>query len=199
MDNGTAGHEKNLYTKSEKKAITAAICLFFTLDTASLFLLIFNNAKIIHVGAGWLYGAFAAALIAVGAAASYIVLFVKRLRHIELCKKHFTVLLAGIVIITAGVLFFAIDCTADIFGGAREITTNEYKIYDNTELHFADGEKRAYVFIPKDVGAEIADTPLVSEKYSEAVSDSGFGIHTESVYIKYYPHSKTLVTVEKQG
>lgn len=197
MDNETNSGEKDLYTKSEKKAINAAACLFFTLCAVSMVLLIFNNVKIIHVGAGRLYGAFAATLIAVGAAVSYIVLFVRRLRHIELCKNHFTVLLAGIVIITACVSFFAVDCTADIFGGAREITTNEYRIYDNTELHFADGEKSTYVFIPKDVGAEIAETPLVSDKYSEAVSDSGFGIHTESVYIKYYPHSKVLVTVEK--
>lgn len=199
MDNGTGEQEKALYTKSEKKAINDAGCLFYTLNAVSCFLLFFNNDKIVHVGAGWLYGAFAATLAAIGAAAAYIVLYVRRLRHIDLCKKHFTVLLVFILIITAGVSFFAVDCTADIFGGAREITTNEYKIYDSTELHFPDGEKSTYVFIPKDVGAEIADVPLVSDKYSEAVSDSGYGIHTESIYIKYYPHTKVIVTVEKLG
>lgn len=198
MDNGTGEQEKALYTKSEKKAINASICLFLTLSAMSLFWMpVLNNSKIVHVGAGWLYGAFAEELIAVGAAAAYIVLFVKRLRHIELCKKHSTVLLVTVLIITAGTSFFAVGCAADIFGGAREITTNEYKIYDDTEFHFADGEKSTYVFIPKDIGAEIAEVPLVSDKYSEAVSENCLYIHTESVYIKYYPHSKILAEVRK--
>lgn len=189
-------YENAAVTKSEKKAVRTAVGLFFTLVAISLFFMIFNTDKTVRIGAGWLYGAFAAALTAIGASVAYVALYVKRLLHIEVCKKHFTVLLVAILIITVCISFFAVDCTADIFGGMREITTNEYKIYDNTELHFPDGEKTTYVFIPKDVGAEIAEVPLVSDKYSEAVSDNGFGIHTESIYIKYYPHSKVLVTVE---
>lgn len=190
-------YENLPFAKSEKKAIRTALGLFLALVAISLFLMIFNTDKTIRVGAGWLYGAFAAALTAIGAAVAYVILYVKRLLHIDVCKKHFTVLLVGIVIITACVSLFVVECTADIFGGAHEITTNEYKIYDNTELHFTDGEKKTYLFIPKNVGEEIAKVPLVSDKYSEAVGDSGYGIHTESVYIKYYPRSKVIVAVER--
>lgn len=197
MDNGTDGREKELYTKSEKKVINTSIFLSLALCAVCLFLMTFNNSKIVHVGAGWLYGAFASELIAIGAAAAYIVLFVKRLRYIELCKKPFTILLVTVLIMTACISLFAVGCTADIFGGAREITTNEYKIYDNTELHFPDGEKSTYVFIPKDIGAEIAQVPLVSDDYSVAVSENSLYIHTESVYIKYYPYSKVLKEIRK--
>lgn len=196
MDNGIEEYENVAFAKSEKKAIRTGLRLFYALVAISLVFLIFNADKI-RVGAWRLYGTFAAALTAIGAAGAYVVLFAKRLRHIEVCKKHFTVLLVGIVIITACISFFAVGCAADIFGGAHEITTNEYKIYDNTELHFTDGEKKTYVFIPKDIGAEIAQVPLVSDKYSEAVSDNSLYIHTESVFIRYYPHSKVLVTVER--
>ncbi|MDE6726469.1 MAG: hypothetical protein K2J80_00850 [Oscillospiraceae bacterium] len=197
MDNGIEEYESVVFTKSERKAVRTAVGLFFALIAISLFLMIFNTDKTVRVGAGWLYGAFAAALTAIGATVAYVVLYAKVLCHIKVCKKHFTVLLVGILIITACISFFAVDRAADIFGGAREITTNKYKIYDNMELHFPDGEKSAYVFIPKDVGAEIAEVPLVSDRYGEAVSDNGFGIHTESIYIKYYPHTKTLLEVRK--
>ncbi len=197
MYDETEKYENVVFTKSEKKAVRTAVGLFFTLIAISLFLMFFNTDKTIHVGAGWLYGAFAAALTAIGAAGAYFVLYAKHLRHIEVCKKHFTVLLVGIVIITACISFFAVCCAADIFGGAREITTNEYKIYDNTELHFADGEKKTYIFIPNDIGAEIAKISLVSDKYSEVVSENGHYIHTESVFIRYYPHSRVIAEIRK--
>lgn len=190
-------YENLPFAKSEKKAVRTAVGLFFALIPISLFLMIFNTDKTVRVGAGWLYGAFAAALTAFGAAGAYVVLYAKRLRHIKACKKHFTVLLVGIVIIAACISLFAVGCAADIFGGAREITTNEYKIYDNTELHFPDGEKKTYLFIPKDVGAKIAQVPLVSDKYSEAVSENSLYIHTESVFIRYYPHSRVLEEIRK--
>lgn len=185
------------FAKTEKKAIRTALGLFYALVAISLVFLILNTANTIRVGAGWLYGTFAAALTAIGAAVAYVILYVKRLLHIDACKKYFTVLLVGVVIITACISFFAVGCTADIFGGAREITTNEYKIYDNTELHFSGGEKPTYLFIPKDVGAEIAEVPLVSDNYSEAVGENSLYIHTDSVYIKYYPRSKVIVAVER--
>lgn len=189
-------YESLSFSKSERKAIRAGLGLFYALVAISLVFLIFNADKI-RVGAWMLYGTFAAALAAIGVAAAFVVLYIRRLAHIDACKKHFTVLLVGIVIIAAGASYFGVEYAADIIGGAHEITTNEYKIYDNTELHFSDSEKRTYVFIPKDVGAEIAQAPLVSDKYSEAVSENSLYIHTESVYIKFYPHSKVLKEIRK--
>lgn len=190
-------YENLSFSKSERKAIRAGFGLFFALVAISLFLLYFNADKI-RVGTWSLYGTFAAALAAIGAAAAFVVLYVKRLVRIDACKRHFTVLLVCIVIIAAGASYFGVECAADIIGGAHEITTNEYKIYDNTELHFADGEKRTYIFIPKDVGEEIASVPLVSDEYSEAVGENGLYIHTESVYIKYYPRSKVIAAVKME-
>lgn len=189
-------YENVAFSKSDKKAIRTGLGSFYALVAISLVFLIFNAAKV-RVGAWRLYGTFAAAWAAIGVAAAYVVLYVKRLRHIDICKKHFTVLLVGIVIIAAGTSYFGVECAADIIGGTHEITTNEYKIYDNTELHFSDGGKSTYVFIPKDVGAEIAQVPLVSDKYSEVVSENSLYIHTESVYIKFYPHSKVLKEIRK--
>lgn len=186
-----------LCTKSEKRAINAAVCLYLILCAAAIFLMISANDKTIRNGAAWLYGEAAAALAALGSAAAYIVLYVKRLRHIKPCKTHCTVVLAAAAIIAACLSYFAFECAADIFGGAHEITTDEYNIYDDTEFHFADGEKTAYVFVPKDVGAQIAEVPLAFGNDGAAVGESGLVIRAESVHIKYYPHTKVIVSVEK--
>lgn len=192
------GKAKASLSKQEQNAIKAAAFMVWGMVLInSIFALLFLNNKTAHIGFGWIIGGFALNVAALGIFAAFIVLFVKRLVHIKAQKDRYILTLVLMLIMAVCEIWLGADYNADLFGGAHEIVTEEYKIYDDTEFHFADGEKKTYVFIPKDIGAEIAQVPLVSDKYSEAVSDNSLYIHTESVYIKYYPHSKVIVTVER--
>lgn len=192
------GKAKASLSKQEQNAIKAAAFMVWGMVLInSIFALLFLNNKTAHIGFGWIIGGFALNVAALGIFAAFIVLFVKRLVHIKAQKDRYILTLVLMLIMAVGEIWLGADYNADLFGGAHEIVTEEYKIYDDTEFHFADGEKNTYVFIPNDIGAEIAEVPLVSDNYSEVVSENSLYIHTESVYIKYYPHSKVIVTVER--
>lgn len=192
------GKTKASLSKQEQNAIKAAAFMVWGMVLInSIFALLFLNNKTAHIGFGWIIGGFALNVAALGIFAAFIVLFVKRLVHIKAQKDRYILTLVLMLIMAVCEIWLGADYNADLFGGAHEIVTEEYKIYDDTELHFTDGEKNTYVFIPNDIGAEIAEVPLVSDNYSEVVSENSLYIHTESVYIKYYPHSKVIVTVER--
>lgn len=192
------GKAKASLSKQEQNAIKAAAFMVWGMVLInSIFALLFLNNKTAHIGFGWIIGGFALNVAALGIFAAFIVLFVKRLVHIKAQKDRYILTLVLMLIMAVCEIWLGADYNADLFGGAHEIVTEEYKIYDDTELHFTDGEKNTYVFIPNDIGAEIAEVPLVSDNYSEVVSENSLYIHTESVYIKYYPHSKVIVTVER--
>lgn len=192
------GKAKASLSKQEQNAIKAAAFMVWGMVLInSIFALLFLNNKIAHIGFGWIIGGFALNVAALGIFAAFIVLFVKRLVHIKAQKDRYILTLVLMLIMAVCEIWLGADYNADLFGGAHEIVTEEYKIYDDTEFHFADGEKNTYVFIPNDIGAEIAEVPLVSDNYSEVVSENSLYIHTESIYIKYYPHSKILAEIRK--
>ena len=139
MDNET----KPALSKEEQTAANAAGWLVSVfLLVGALYNLLLNNTKILHVGFGWIIGGFAAMVVFVGLMAAYVVLFVKRLVHIKAYKGRYTTMIVLLAVITGCTVYFGANYTADLFGGSHEIVTNEYKIYDDKEFHFIDGEKK---------------------------------------------------------
>ncbi len=183
---------ENEYTKSEKRAVNAGAWLFCALIAASGFEMLAHSDKIIHVGAGWVIGSFAAAVIMVVILAAYIALYVKYLRKIKPRGHYFTIMLVGFAIITACAVPFGAESALDLFGGAREVNTAYYKLWEPNELHFPDGEKSTYVFVPKDVGAELSDTHISADDITYAPLMP----HTKNISLKYYPRSKVLLSID---
>lgn len=183
---------ENEYTKSEKRAVNAGAWLFLALVAVNGFIMSANSGKIVHIGAGWVIGSFAAAVITLGILIAYIALYIKCLRKIKPRRHYFTIMLVGFSIITACAVPFGVDSALDLFGGPREITTAYYKLWEPNELHFLDGEKSTYLFVPKDVGAKLLDTPIAADD----ITCAPLMPHTKNVLIKYYPHGKVLLSAE---
>lgn len=201
MDNET----KTPLSKHEQNAVnTAAFLTFGIILVNSLYNVLFNNTKIPHVGSGWITGGFALMAAAVGITAAYIVLFVKRLVRIKQYKSRYIAILVLMLIMAVCEVWIGADYTADLFGGAHEVVTSEFDVAPlrskgdkTTAMYFEDGEDEVRVKIPNETAAEFINIPLISDDYSEAISENGHGIHTESVYIRYYPRSKVLKEIRK--
>ncbi len=67
-----------------------------------------------------------------------------------------------------------------------------YKLWEPNELHFLDGEKSIYIFVPNDVSAELFEVPISNDD----ITYVPLMPHTKNVSIKYYPHSMVLLSIE---
>lgn len=193
-------NEKIILTKSESRAAHAAQWLVTALILVNAGFALFSFREILHIGVQWVVFGAALCVVSVLIAAAFIVLFFKRLVYIKPHKKHYIVLLIVFFLAAAVEIWHGAYFAADLFGGSREVVTNEFTVAPAATVSpksatariilYADGEDMVF-YVPKSVAAELREVPLnvPPEEYAKAISENGLLFHSKQISIKYFPYS----------
>jgi len=198
--------ERVVLSRSESRAVLAAQWLFTALVLINAGFAVFSFREISHVGVRWIVFGTALSAVDVVITVAFVVLFIKRLVHIKPYRKKY---IAAFVLF---VLFAALEgwrgayYTADLFGGTREVVTNEFTVAPAATIPansanarvflFADGEDMVF-YVPKEKAAELREIPLIVPpgQHAATLTENGYLLYAKEISVKYYPHSGVLSEV----
>lgn len=198
--------ERVVLSRSESRAAHAAQWLVTALILVNAGFALFSFREISHIGVRWIVFGAALCVVSVLIAAAFIVLFFKRLVHIKPHKKHYIVLLIVFFLAAAVEIWHGAYFAADLFGGTREVVTNEFTVAPAATIPansanarvflFADGEDMVF-YVPKEKAAELREIPLIVPpgQHAATLTENGYLLYAKKISVKYYPHSGVLSEV----
>lgn len=203
MDSENIKNAKNNFTEKERKdmkaesLLVAAVIMINGIFALTRFYFNYHIDRVMPLSCLFAFGGiFAAGVIA---AIAYIILFFTALKNIKVRLVRYT--FTTILITLFGILYFTVGAPyfADIFGGTKEVITNEYSFFDTARFNyliFTDyAGNRAEVQISDEQWRILWDNPY--DKEANYMYDPyGSGIRQNCVAIRYYPHMGIVTEME---
>ncbi len=124
----------------------------------------------------------------------YMVIYFTCLRKIKKYFAQYTTL--AVLMLFMNILHIwgvGIDCTADLIGGTKIVTTNEYIAHRDGTLYIYDNGEDIKLDIPKKTAI------LLQENQDYGITEQGLLIYENTVTVEYYPGTQLTAKVEYNG
>lgn len=125
---------------------------------------------------------------------AYIVIYFVCLRKIKKCFVKYTIIISLMFLMNVlNICGVGIDCTSDLIGGTKTVTTNEYIAHRDGTLYIYDSGADIKLDIPKKTAL------LLQENQNYGITEQGLLIYENAVTVEYYPNTQMTVNVEYNG
>lgn len=175
------------------KLQAAFIVLFFIIALINMVSISYDSKSYAEQGSYRILLMSAMTVVSVIAAIAVFVLYFLKISRMRSIKVRYFAVSLCCAFICAAVVFRGFPYIQDLKEGTSVVVTNDYWYYMGSEvIEFTDSSGNRQAVSAGNLGETVI--PLIESQFFSAPSDKS-GNNKKSIYIEYYPHSRTVADI----
>lgn len=181
-------------TSSVTKPQAAFVVLFYIIALISFISMLFDRKPFAESGFFRIVCMSLFAVVSIVLTIAVCVLYFLKISHMESIKTRYLLVSICSVIICVTVVFRGFPYMQDIKDGTQVVETDKYWYYMGNEyIEFSDPSGKKQAVSAGNLGE--ATVPLIYSQFFSGGQSGDSEQNKISLYIEYYPHSRTVVDI----